>query len=128
MPTIQQNIGSWSTYNWTNAGDEWSGAWGNTDFLWWGALYPRIAACLPAATILEIAPGYGRFTQYLKNFCERLILVDLTERCILACQERFADETHLTYHVNDGKSLAMIPDYSIDFVFSFDSLVHVEAD
>ena len=27
-----------------------------------------------------------------------------------------------------GKSLEMIPDHSVDFVFSFDSLVHVEAD
>lgn len=31
----------------------------------------------------------------------------------------------MSYHVNDGSSLAMIPDRSIDFVFSFDSLVHV---
>jgi len=29
---------------------------------------------------------------------------------------------------NDGQSLAMIPDDYIDLVFSFDSLVHVEAD
>src|SRR5204863_7417379 len=38
---------------------------------------------------------------------------------------RFADDSRLTYHVNDGRSLSMIPDRSIDFVFSFDSLVHV---
>jgi hypothetical protein len=30
--------------------------------------------------------------------------------------------------VNDGKSLAMVEDRSVDFAFSFDSLVHVEAD
>lgn len=31
-------------------------------------------------------------------------------------------------YVNDGKSLAMVEDRSVDFAFSFDSLVHVEAD
>jgi hypothetical protein len=30
--------------------------------------------------------------------------------------------------VNDGKSLDMVPDGSVDFVFSFDSLVHAEED
>ena len=55
-------------------------------------------------------------------------MVDLTERCIEACKERFSADSHITYYVNDGKSLAMIPDDSVDFVFSFDALVHVEAD
>jgi 16S rRNA A1518/A1519 N6-dimethyltransferase RsmA/KsgA/DIM1 with predicted DNA glycosylase/AP lyase activity len=123
MPTIEQNVGSWSTYNWSEGGDEWSGAWGGTEFLWWGTLYPRIAAFLPAATVLEIAPGYGRFTQYLKDLCDHLTIVDLTERCILACKERFAEATNITYHITDGKSLAMVPNHSFDFVFSFDSLV-----
>ena len=37
-------------------------------------------------------------------------------------------DSHLDYHVNDGKSLDFIADESIDFVFSFDSLVHAEAE
>ncbi|MBA3830885.1 MAG: class I SAM-dependent methyltransferase [Chthoniobacterales bacterium] len=57
--------------------------------------------------------------------CERLHIVDPAEHCIEACRRRFADDSRLRYHVNDGRSLAMIPDKSIDFVFSFDSLVHV---
>jgi hypothetical protein len=77
---------------------------------------------------LEIAPGHGRWTQFLKDACERLILVDLSGSCIAACQHRFPDCSHISYYVNDGKSLAMLPDESIDFAFSFDSLVHVEAD
>jgi hypothetical protein len=34
----------------------------------------------------------------------------------------------MEYHVNDGRSLTMIADASIDFAFSFDSLVHAEVD
>jgi hypothetical protein len=80
---------------------------------------------LPAGTILEIAPGFGRWTHYLKERCERLHMVDPDARCIEACRRRFEQDSRLTYHVNDGRSLEMIPDRSIDFVFSFDSLVHV---
>ena len=93
---------------------------------WNATILPRIRAFLPVQTILEIAPGFGRWTQFLKDFCGNLIVVDLSEKCIKACQERFAGCSHITYFVNDGKSLDMIPDNTIDFVFSFDSLVHVE--
>ena len=93
---------------------------------WHGTILARIRPFLPVQTILEIAPGFGRWTEFLKDYCDNLIVVDLSEKCINGCQERFADCSHLTYFVNDGKSLEMIPDNTIDFVFSFDSLVHVE--
>ncbi len=129
MPTIEDNLRLWgSRYVWPAGGDEWSTRWGGSESQWFGAIYPRVHAFLPAATILEIAPGYGRWTQYLQEHCERLVLVDLNQNCIDRCRERFASSPKLEYHVNDGKSLHMIADASIDFVFSFDSLVHAEAD
>lgn len=128
MPTVERNLETWENYDWSRSGEEWSSPWRGTEFLWWGTLLPRIHAFLPASTVLEIAPGYGRITHYLKDMCQHLVLVDLSERCIEACQSRFSDSDHITYHVNDGTSLAMIPDESVDFVFSFDSLVHAEAD
>jgi ubiquinone/menaquinone biosynthesis C-methylase UbiE len=81
---------------------------------------------VPADTILEIAPGHGRWTAFLKNLCNRLIIVDLSEGCINKCRERFAESSHISYFVNDGKSLEMVTDGSVDFIFSFDSLVHAE--
>jgi hypothetical protein len=57
-----------------------------------------------------------------------MVLVDLTRDCIEHCRTRFAEESHLAYHVNDGRSLEMVPDGSIDLAFSFDSLVHVDID
>jgi len=129
MPSVQQNLDRWNrTYSWSEAGDEWSNAWGGTDPAWWTSIYPRINRFLPAKTILEIAPGHGRFTKYVKDYCDRLIVVDLSPKCIEACRERFAEERHISYHVNDGRSLDMVPDHSVDFVFSFDSLVHADAE
>ena len=129
MPTVAENLSMWNDAQfWSQNGDEWSEAWGGTKLLWITTVLPRIRPFLPARTILEIAPGHGRFTQFLKNYCERLFVVDLSPLCIEACRKRFSGETHINYYANDGKSLAMIADESVDFAFSFDSLVHVEAD
>jgi 2-polyprenyl-3-methyl-5-hydroxy-6-metoxy-1,4-benzoquinol methylase len=129
MPTLDENITNWSsTWDWSQRGDDWSRWWGDTAALWYGAILPRIHAMLPTGTVLEIAPGFGRWSQYLKDQSQRLVLVDLTEKCITHCQERFADSKHIEYHVNDGRSLAMIEDKSVDLVFSFDSLVHAQPD
>jgi SAM-dependent methyltransferase len=128
MATLEENRQHWSTYSWSERGDEWSVRWGGTPFLWYGMLYPRIMNFIPAACGLEIAPGHGRITQFLKDHCRELIIVDLAADCIDVCRERFRKDSNISYHVNDGKSLDFIADHSLDFVFSFDSLVHAEAD
>lgn len=128
MPTIERNLSLWSEYDWSQGGEEWSLAWGGSESQWRWSLLPRIQDFLPAGTILEIGSGWGRWTHYLKDECERLIGIDLSENCIQYCNQRFADQKHLTFNLSDGKSLAMVPDESVDFVFSFDSLVHAEAD
>ena len=125
MPSVEWNIDVWNkTYDWSRGGEEWSGSWGGAEMQWHGSLLPRIHPFLPAGSILEIAPGYGRWTHYLKDLCQDLTLVDVSEQCIQKCRQRFSDCTHIKYAVNDGKSLEMVPEESVDFVFSFDSLVH----
>lgn len=128
MANVKENLEVWERWDWSQEGDEWSASWGGTEALWQTVLLPRIHAFVPTGTILEIGPGYGRWTQYLKDLCDRLLVVDLTPQCIDHCRERFAGAENISYHVNDGSSLEMIDDRSIDFVFSFDSLVHAEAD
>jgi SAM-dependent methyltransferase len=129
VPDIEANKALWiEEWDWSGQGDEWSVWWGGTEAMWLGALLPRIHPFVPTGTILEIAPGYGRWTQYLKDLCERLVLVDLAENCIAHCKRRFEGASNIDYHVNDGRSLDAVADRSVDFAFSFDSLVHVEAD
>jgi SAM-dependent methyltransferase len=126
---VKDNLRVWNKkYDWSRGGDEWSSLWGGVEAQWNWMLYPRIRSFVPTGRILEIAPGYGRWTHYLKDLSTSLVLVDVSDRCIEACKRRFAEEDHIRYHVNDGSSLASIEDESIDFVFSFDSLVHVEQD
>jgi len=118
----------WNTdYKWSKH-EEWSEPWGGVEAQWYGSILPRIQAFVPAGRILEIAPGFGRWTQFLKDLCDDLTVVDLSPTCIEHCQERFATSTNISYFANDGKSLDMIPDGSIDFVYTYDSLVHAELD
>lgn len=129
MPSVSENHTAWSgEYDWAARGEEWSRTWGGPDAQWWTTVFPRIRAFVPAARILEIAPGYGRWTHFLKDLCEELIAVDLSEECVGACRERFAAFPHVEAHANDGLTLPMVADASVDFAFSLDSLVHVEQD
>ena len=54
--------------------------------------------------------------------------VDLSARCIDVCREKFADDDRIVFDVNDGTTLNSIEDDTIDFAFSFDSLVHVDVE
>jgi SAM-dependent methyltransferase len=129
MPSLEQNLKTWNeTYTWAEGGDEWSRPWGGPAAQWYGAILPRIRAFVPTHTILEIAPGFGRWTQFLIPLGDDLILVDMSAKCIAACRRRFVAHPHVRYHVNDGRSLDMVEDHSINFAFTFDSLVHVEVD
>lgn len=127
MPTITENRAVWDgSYSWRDGGGEWSRDWGSVPMQWYGTILPRIHSFLPASTVLEIGCGYGRWTQYLADHCERLVAVDLSQECIEACRRRFMEASHASFHRNDGVSLGMIEEESVDFVFSFDALPLVD--
>jgi SAM-dependent methyltransferase len=113
-------------YDWKDAGEEWSEPWGSSAAQWEHAILPRIQDALPAGTILEIGCGYGRWSHYLRQYCQRLWLIDRVPQCIEACQARFPNDPNVHCVLNDGRSLAMVPDGSVDFVFSFDVFVHLK--
>ena len=101
--------------------------WGSARAQWHGCILPRIFPLL-RGRVLEIAPCHGRWTQFLLDHAESMIAVDLSTECIAYCRERFRHAPALEFSANDGLTLPTLADRSIDFAFSFDSLVHVEAD
>lgn len=129
MPTVEENYEFWNDrFDWSNhRGDVWSKQWGSPTNQWYWCVYPRIRRQLPAQTILEIGPGQGRWTRFLLPYCDRLVLVDISPRCIETCRERFSSES-VEGHVGDGRTLSFQKDESVDFVFSFESLIHTELD
>ena len=128
MPSISDNLHFWNSFDWSQNGEEWSRPFGNSETLWWFLLIPRIHRWLPASTILEIGVGYGRWTKFLLGHCERLIGVDLSPGCIEYCRRVFDENERRRFIVNDGMSLREVSDSSVDFIFSFDSIIHAEAD
>jgi hypothetical protein len=129
MPELAWNKHCWDgEYNWADRGEEWSNAWGGSESQWFGCLYPRLHRFLPVTNLLEIAPGFGRWTHYLLNYVQgRYTGIDLSKECIDHCQTRFSGFSHAEFSVNDGVSLDGADDGLYDLVFSFDSLVHADS-
>lgn len=130
MPDIEWNKEIWNKYFSTAAtGGEWSSAWGGVDMEWYAEILPRIHSFVPTQTILEIAPGAGRWTVFLAPLCDKLIIVELSENALKLCKNRFIGSPYdIEFYVNDGKSLDMIKGESVDFIFSHGSLVHSDDD
>jgi len=110
--------------NWVDDGHEWSNFFGTTDILW-KILYPKIENYINGE-VLEIAPGYGRITKYLLEKTNDLSVIDLSDICIEKCKIKFGNKIK-SYIVNDGKTLTF-ENETFDFIFSFDSFVHMTAD
>jgi Dimethyladenosine transferase (rRNA methylation) len=125
MPSLEWNKETWNkNYSWEKGGAEWSEAWGESPAAQWvSTILPRINSFLPCNSILEIAPGFGRWTEFLLTYCNNYTGIDLSQRCIDHCKSIFNKGNFFT---NDGCSLSDAPDGAFDFVFSFDSLVHAE--
>ena len=121
---IKNQYHTWAnSNNWVDEGEPWSEFFGGTQSLWENVIFPKIKNYLKG-DVLEIAPGYGRITAFLIEEASSLEIVDLVEACIEECKKKFGDK--IKYHVNDGKSLDMIENNSKDFVFSWDSFVHID--
>lgn len=127
MASIKHNLEIWGNpKSWKAGGEEWSEGFTGSDVQWYHFLLPRLQQFLPVKNILEIAPGYGRWTHFLKDRCDSLVGVDISQVAIENCRKRFAEYGHLEFHVNDGLDLSFVESGSIDLVFSFDALVHAD--
>lgn len=128
MATVEENVAHWGSHDWSTGGEEWSETWGGSFAQWFGSILPRVHHFLPCGRALEIASGAGRWSAFLARHCRHLELVDLTAESVELCRWRFRSQDHIVVHQNDGRTLPMIGAGEIDFVFSFDSLVHAELD
>jgi FkbM family methyltransferase len=110
---------------WVMDGHEWSKSFGTTENLWNKYIFDSIKE-FRGKKILEIAPGFGRMTQFLSILANELIVVDLNPLCIEKTKQKLGNHV-LAYFINDGKSLLKIRNNSQDLVFSYDSFVHMHA-
>jgi 2-polyprenyl-3-methyl-5-hydroxy-6-metoxy-1,4-benzoquinol methylase len=129
MSDLYENHKIWNQlYDWSLLGEEWSYDWGGSEAQWFGSIFPRIHRLLPCNNILEIAPGFGRWTKYLTKNSQKYTGVDISTKCIDFCKDKYSINSNINFYTNDGLSLQSIQDNDFDFIFSFDSLVHCELD
>jgi SAM-dependent methyltransferase len=116
------NRRQWSDYDWSGHGEEW-----NASPQWKQALIEDVLVrWIPmGAAVLEIGPGAGRWSQALLARASRLVLVDVSERPLELCRERFSSDTRIQYILSSGSDLPGVEDGSIGAVWSFDVFVHV---
>lgn len=132
MPTTDWNLKVWDkSYAWSKDGDEWDDFARHNGIpyeIWKDQLRRAFIVPFvnPSTIALEIGPGHGRWSVLLEPKVASLHLVDLSSSCIEFCKKRLAESKKVSYHVNDGKSLPMIQAASVDFVWSFDTFVHIE--
>jgi ubiquinone/menaquinone biosynthesis C-methylase UbiE len=131
MPTKDWNREAWGReHSWEEGGDEWSGmaAHCKVPYPEWkrGLIEAFLLPYLgPDRDVVEIAPGHGRWSETIIPASRSVRLVDLNPECLQACKERFADATNVEYIQTDGSSIP-VEDASADFVWSFDSFVHID--
>jgi hypothetical protein len=81
---------------------------------------------LPDKTGLEIGPGGGRWTQYLTAM-KRLYVVDY-HQAMLDEVKWVTSKAHIKAIKNNGSDFPGVPDNEVDFLWSFDVFVHLDAD
>lgn len=126
MPNIIENNSMWnSDYNWKDYGEEWSEPWGSSFYQWQITIFPRIFKHLKNSNnqIIEFGPGMGRWTKFLINYPGDKTLVEPSIKCYNYCKSIFKNITIIN---NNGTSLSELNNNFYTFIFSFDSLVHID--
>ena len=80
----------------------------------------------PERTAIEIGPGGGRWTRYMLPF-KRVYAVDYHAELLAELRRNFP-QPHIVEVPNDGTNFPGIPSAHVDFVFSFGTFVHLDAD
>src|SRR5215469_938916 len=108
MPSIDWNRRMWNDpTTWVDRGDEWR-FHAHRSLLSYGTWKASIVSSFidpyvgPEVDMLEVGPGYGRWSEFMIGRVRSLALVDLNPTCIEACRERFgSSDPTVSYEVND---------------------------
>lgn len=112
----------WDRWDWSSRGEEWT-----LSEEWKRSLIEDVLERLVSdgGSVLEIGPGGGRWSEALLARASLLVLVDVSERPLQVCRERFGAGAPVRYIRSTGNDLPGVADRSIDAVWSFDAFVHI---
>ena len=129
---LEENKKTWGECSYPGDGDCWARAWGGTEAQWKATIWPRICNMPhwsgPGGFVLEIGCGMGRHARRLAGPNGRGVYVgiDVVPKCVDHCRGKFNGlEEEFRFEHTGGLDVPL-PNGSVDFVFSWDSLVHAD--
>lgn len=100
---------------------------GALDFFWAdGGICHELFERLDLQNTVELACGRGRHVPRYINDAGHITLVDILEKNIDLCRMRFSHTDKISYVVNNGYDLSVLPNDRYTSLFTYDSMVHFE--
>ena len=96
------------------------------NFFWGEGVCRRLFMKLNHENILELACGRGRHVPEYIKYAKKITLVDILEKNIQICRERFKQYNKIYYYCNNGKDLKGLPSDAYTSLFTYDAMVHFE--
>lgn len=90
------------------------------------SLFYQMFKKLDITDVIELAVGRGRHVQKYIDKVNSITVVDILQKNIDICKERYKNYNHIKYYCNNGYDLNKLPDNSYTAVFSYDAMVHFE--
>lgn len=94
----------------------------------WGenSLFKRMFGELNIKKIVELACGRGRHVPFYMQSTQEVVLVDILQKNIDFCKERFSKETKIKYYVNNGYDFENLRAETYTALFTYDAMIHFE--
>jgi ubiquinone/menaquinone biosynthesis C-methylase UbiE len=96
--------------------------------IFWGeeSLFYKMFNKLNISNVIELACGRGRHVPKYLEKAGQITLVDILEKNIDYCKERFKGERKIYYYKNNGFNLEQLENEAYTAVFCYDAMVHFE--
>ncbi len=88
--------------------------------------FRRLFAFLDLDCVVELACGRGRHVPQYIELANEVILIDILDKNIEFCKERFRNISKIQYYVNNGHDLEQLASNSCSALFTYDAMVHFE--
>src|SRR4029077_15688002 len=89
------------------------------------AEFRRLPAAPADCTALEVGCGPGRLMLPMSRHCAEVHGVDVSDEMIAHARKLLINAPNAHPHVGNGTDLAMFPDQSFDFVYSYAVFQHI---
>lgn len=94
----------------------------------WGkdTVFYRMFEQLDLENVIELAVGHGRHIKMYEPKANHIVVVDILQKNIDYCKERYRNFNKIDYYCNNGYNLNELNNNTYTALFSYDAMVHFE--